>query len=449
MQCRVPGLHVEGADLVAGGLSVAGLRSREILDSRGNPTVETDVILACGAVGRAAVPSGASTGTFEAVELRDGDGRYHGRGVRRATENVLSVIAPAVIGMDPGDQEAFDRRLLDLDGTANKARLGANALLSVSLAAARAAAAGRGLPLYRHLREVFPRPEHEMTLPVPMLNVINGGRHADNNLDVQELMIVPHGFASFADALRAAAEVYAGLRGLLAARKLSTAVGDEGGFAPDLAGSEEGMELLCAAIEDAGYRPGNDVGLALDVAASSFAVPDGDRYRFEGLELTAEELTAVYAGWTERYPLLSLEDPLDEEDWRGWGRLTASLGRRVQVVGDDLFVTCPERIRRGIAAGAANSVLIKVNQIGTLTETVKAIDAAREAGWTVVVSHRSGETEDTTIADLAVALGAGQIKAGAPCRGERTGKYNRLLRIEEELGAPSSYAGLMPVFRQD
>jgi len=426
--------------MAAGELRIRGLKSREVLDSRGNPTVETDVLLEGGALGRAAVPSGASTGKFEALELRDGGRRYAGRGVRRAVDNVVSRIAPEVTGLDAGDQQALDARLAELDGTPDKSRLGANAVLSVSMAAAHAAAGGLGTPLYRHLHGLFGRREHPVSLPIPMLNVINGGKHADNNLDVQEFMVVPHGFARFGEALRAAAEVYACLRGLLQAGGLSTGVGDEGGFAPDLPGNEAGMELLGAAVDKAGYRPGAEISLALDVAASSFADPGGCRYRFEGGWLDAAELGEVYASWARRYPLVSLEDPLGEEDWEGWCRLTAALGGCLQLVGDDVFVTNPGRIRRGIAARAANSVLIKVNQIGTLTETVAAIDAARAAGWTVVVSHRSGETEDTTIADLAVALGAGQIKTGAPCRGERTAKYNRLLRIEEELGEEAAYA---------
>jgi enolase len=436
----MPELLVEGAFEMAGHMKIALVRSREILDSRGNPTVETDVILENGAVGRAAVPSGASTGSFEALELRDGDKRYGGRGVRQAIRNVTEAIGPALVGSDPTDQAGIDQQLIELDGTPNKSKLGANAILSVSMAVARAAAAGRGAPLFMHLAEVFPHPFHAISLPIPMLNVINGGKHAKNNLDVQEYMIIPHGFGSFGDALRAACEVYGSLRALLIGRNLSVGVGDEGGFAPDLPGNEAGMEFLCEAIEKAGYKPGADIALGLDVAASSFPAPKGGGYNFEGRKLDAAGLTEVYASWADRYPLVSVEDPLGEEDWTGWTELTRLLGGRLQLVADDLLVTNPERIRRGVEAGAANSALIKVNQIGTLTETVAAIDAARSAGWTTVISHRSGETEDTTIADLAVALGTGQIKSGAPCRGERTVKYNRLLRIEEQLGVNARYA---------
>jgi enolase len=416
------------------GLIIKSVRAREILDSRASPTVEVDVTLQGGASGRAAAPSGASTGRLEALELRDGGTRYAGRGVLKAIANVHDVIAPALVGRPATDQHGIDEVLQSLDGTPNKARLGANATTAVSMAVAHAAAAGKGLPLHRHFADIFGTPAHPPSLPVPMLNIINGGLHADNNLDVQEFMIVPHGLPSFAQALQAAGEVYVVLRKMLLSRGLSVAVGDEGGFAPNLSSNREGLELITAAIDAAGYRPGEQVSLALDSAASNFAEGQGS-YRFEGTSYTAQGMTAVYSGWLAGYPIVSLEDPLGEEDWTGWSLLTASLGRSVQVVGDDLFVTSAEMIARGVRERAANSALIKVNQVGTLSETVAAVSAARAAGWTVVISHRSGETEDTTIADLAVGLGAGQIKTGAPCRSERVAKYNRLLRIEEQLGA--------------
>lgn len=435
-------MHLGRANNVAAkeGLAITSVRAREILDSRASPTVEVDVTLSGGAVGRAAAPSGASTGRLEAVELRDGGARYAGRGVLRAVANVHDLIAPALVGRNAAHQHDVDETMRALDGTPNKARLGANATTAVSMAVAHAAAAGRGLPLYRHFADLYGAEQagmrHPLTLPVPMLNIINGGAHADNNLDIQEFMIVPHGLPSFSAALRAAGEIYVVLRKMLVSRGLSVAVGDEGGFAPDLNANSEGLTLITDAIEAAGYRPGEEVSLALDSAASNFADSSGPcgSYRFEGALCTAKEMTALYTSWLARYPVVSLEDPLGEDDWPGWNLLTRSIGPSVQIVGDDLFVTNAGMIRRGVSEDAANSALIKVNQVGTLTETAEAIAVARSAGWTVVISHRSGETEDTTIADLAVGLGAGQIKAGAPCRSERVGKYNRLLRIEEQLG---------------
>lgn len=429
-------------------LGISAIRAREILDSRGNPTVEADVLLNGGGFGRAAVPSGASTGTYEALELRDGGARFGGKGVRQAVENVTRVLAPAIRGLSAGDQRQLDARLLQLDGTANKSALGANALLAVSLAAAHAAAAGRGVPLYRHLADLFGNPAHPPSLPVPMLNIINGGKHADNSVDIQEFMVVPHGLPTYTEALRAATEVYQRLRSLLAKRGLKVAVGDEGGFAPDLPNNRAGLESIVAAIEAAGYTPGEEVAIALDSAASSFAGPANGTYSFEGRSCSAQDMIATYGNWLAAYPIVSLEDPLSEDDWAGWADLTRDLGQRVQVVGDDLLVTNPQLIRLGIERRAANAALIKVNQIGTLTETAEAIDAARGAGWGVVISHRSGETEDTTIADLAVALGAGQIKTGAPCRSERVAKYNRLLRIEEEMGQAAAWAGGTKPYRR-
>ncbi|MDP2872338.1 MAG: phosphopyruvate hydratase [Bacillota bacterium] len=425
---------------MAAELAITSVKAREILDSRATPTVEVEVTLACGVCGRAAAPSGASTGRLEALELRDGGTRYRGRGVLRAMAHVNELVGPVLAGRSAADQRGLDEAMRALDGTPNKARLGANAVTAVSMAAAHAAAAGRGLPLYRHLADLFGDASHPPSLPVPMLNIINGGLHADNNLDIQEYMIVPHGMPSFRAALQAAAEVYAVLRGILKSRGLSVAVGDEGGFAPDLAADREGLQLITEAIEAAGYRPGEQISIALDSAATNFAGAPAGSYRFEGAAHTAQEMMAVYSSWIAEYPIVSLEDPLGEDDWPGWRLLTGGLGPLVQVVGDDLFVTNTELIRRGVREGAANSALIKVNQVGTLSETVDAVNAARAAGWTVVISHRSGETEDTTIADLAVGLGAGQIKAGAPCRSERVAKYNRLLRIEEHLGAQGMLA---------
>ena len=425
--------------------AIERVAAREILDSRGNPTVEVEVLLAGGAAGRAAVPSGASTGRFEALELRDGDARrYLGRGVLRALQSVRDVIAPELQHRDATEQVAIDRRMAELDGTPNKERLGANAILAVSLACARAAAQAVGLPLYRYLGGVAAR-----VLPVPLMNVINGGRHADNRLDIQEFMIAPVAGGSFREALRIGVEVYHHLRQVLKKRGHSTAVGDEGGFAPDLRSHREALDLLVEAVAAAGYRPGEDVVLALDVAASELYDATTGRYRFpgEGVERGREEMLRFYGGLVEQYPVVSIEDPFDQEDWEGWRALTQALGGRVQLVGDDLLVTNTRRLRRAIEEGAANAILIKVNQIGTLTETLEAVQLAQRAGWNTIISHRSGETEDTTIADLAVATGSGQIKTGAPCRTERVAKYNRLLRIEEELGPTALFAG-MAAFRR-
>ncbi|HEY8394254.1 MAG TPA: phosphopyruvate hydratase [Thermaerobacter sp.] len=418
--------------------TIAGVEARQILDSRGNPTVEVDVWLEDGAFGRAAVPSGASTGTFEAVELRDGGQAYGGKGVLKAVENVRQVIAPEIVGRDALDQAGLDRTLIELDGTPNKGRLGANAILGVSLAVARAAASSLGLPLYRYLGGVDAR-----LLPVPLMNILNGGKHADNNVDVQEFMIVPAGAATFTDALRMGAEVFHALRKVLSEKGLAGGVGDEGGFAPNLESNEAALDALMQAIERAGYRPGEDVAIAVDAAASEWYRPEEGIYVLEGQgqRLTADELIEMYARWLERYPLVSLEDGLAEEDWEGWRRLTQRLGDRLQLVGDDLFVTNVERLRRGIEMGAGNAVLVKVNQIGTLTETLLTMRTAVEAGYRNIVSHRSGETEDVTIADLAVATRAGQIKTGAPSRSERVAKYNQLLRIEEQLGESAEFAG--------
>ncbi|MEP6978307.1 MAG: phosphopyruvate hydratase [Thermoleophilia bacterium] len=411
---------------------IAEVTARQILDSRGNPTVEVDVRLASGAFGRAAVPSGASTGVHEALELRDGGEAYGGKAVTQAVENVRGEIAQALRGFDAADQEGLDRRLIDLDGTPNKARLGANAILGMSLAAAKAAAADAGVSLFRYLGGDAAR-----TLPVPMLNVINGGAHAQNSIDLQEFMVVPVGAESFADALRVGVEVYHSLRAVLHERGFGTGVGDEGGFAPDLESSEAAIEAILEAAERAGHR--ERIAIALDPAASEI-FEDGV-YRFEGREKPAAELPAFWAELIERYPIVSIEDGLAEDDWETWAQLTRELGERVQLVGDDIFVTNPVRLQRGIEAGVGNSILVKVNQIGTLTETLEAIRMAQTAGYTVVISHRSGETEDTTIADLAVATNAGQIKTGAPARSERVAKYNQLLRIEEELGDAAVYPG--------
>jgi enolase len=412
---------------------IAAVRARQIFDSRGNPTVEADVELRSGARGRAAVPSGASTGQFEAVELRDGDpGAYLGRGVLRAVANVTE-IGETLAGMDPEDQGAIDSALVELDGTDNKGRLGANALLAVSLAVAKAAAAEAGVPLYRWIGGARAR-----VLPVPMLNVINGGAHARNSLDLQEFMIVPAGAESFSEALRLGVETFHTLKKLLDERGLATAVGDEGGFAPDLGSSEDAIALVLEAAERAGHREG--IAIALDPAMTELIGEDGV-YRFEGREATGEELPGYWAELLDRFPIVSIEDGAGEEDWAAWKALTDGLGEQVQLVGDDLFVTNVERLRRGIEAGVANAILIKVNQIGTLTETLEAIELARSAGYASVMSHRSGETEDTTIADLAVATAVGQIKAGAPSRSDRVAKYNQLLRIEEELGDDAEYPG--------
>jgi enolase len=405
---------------------------RHVLDSRGNPTVEVDVELDSGALGRAAVPSGASTGVHEAVELRDGGSEWGGKGVTKAVANVNDEIAGELRGLDALDQEALDRKLIELDGTPNKGRLGANAILGVSLATAKAAAAELGQPLYRHLGG-----EGAATLPVPMLNVINGGAHAANSIDLQEFMVVPVGAASFADGLRIGTEVYHALKGVLGDRGLATGVGDEGGFAPDLESSEAAIEAILEAAERAGHR--DNVAIALDPATSE--VFDDGTYRFEGRELQSAEMPAFWAELVERFPILSIEDGLAEDDWDAWAQLTSELGDRVQLVGDDLFVTNPERLRQGIERGVGNSILVKVNQIGTLTETIEAVRLAQSNGYTAVMSHRSGETEDATIADLAVALGTGQIKTGAPARSDRTAKYNQLLRIEGELGTRAVYPG--------
>jgi enolase len=416
---------------------IAGLRAREILDSRGNPTLEVDCTLDSGALGRAAVPSGASTGEHEALELRDGDARYLGKGVQKAVAHVHDAIAPALRGVSPHDQVAVDRLLLELDGTPNKGKLGANAVLGASLAVAQAAAADQGVPLYRHLGGLQAR-----VLPVPLMNVLNGGAHADNNVDLQEFMIVPLGAPSFREALRWGAEVFHRLKVLLKRRGLSTAVGDEGGFAPDLDSNEAALEILTAAIGEAGFEPGRQVALALDVAASELLRDGAYVLQGEGgRRLTAAEMVDYYGGLCARYPIVSIEDGLAEDDWAGWAALTRRLGTRIQLVGDDLFVTSVERLSRGIREGVANSILVKLNQIGTLSETLDAVSAAHDAGYTAVISHRSGETEDVTIADLAVATGAGQIKTGSLCRTDRVAKYNQLLRIEEQLGASARYPG--------
>jgi enolase len=418
--------------------AITGLYAREILDSRGNPTVEAEVQLESGAWGRAAVPSGASTGKREAVELRDADGaRYRGKGVRQAVRNIEETIAPEVEGMDASEQASVDQALLELDGTPNKSALGANAILAVSLAVARAAADDAGLPLYAYLGGVGAR-----LMPVPMLNVLNGGAHADNGLDFQEFMLVPAGADSFSSAIRMGSEIFHTLRELLVEKGLSTGVGDEGGFAPNLASNSAALDLFMQAIEKAGYRPGEDVVLALDVAASEFA-ESGGRYRLgrENLVLSSEEMIHRYEQLLDRYPIVSIEDGLGEDDVAGWGALTRKLGRRVQLVGDDVFVTNPAIIQQAIKNGLANAVLVKVNQVGTLTETLEAIELAKRAGYGTVISHRSGETEDTFVADLAVAVNAGQIKTGSVARGERTAKYNQLLRIEEELGHAASWPG--------
>ncbi|MCW3027353.1 MAG: enolase [Solirubrobacterales bacterium] len=415
---------------------IARVHARQILDSRGNPTVEVDVELRSGARGRAAVPSGASTGEFEATELRDGGEAWQGKGVSRAVANVDGEIADAVAGVDAADQTAVDRALIELDGTPNKSRLGANAILGVSLATAHAQAAEEGLELWRYLGG-----EAARILPVPMMNVLNGGAHADNKVDFQEFMVVPTGAGTFSECLQMGTEVFHALKRTLHERGLSTAVGDEGGFAPDLSSNEDALKMLLAGIEAAGYEPGGQVAIALDPATSEIYHDGSYVLEHEGRSLDAGELTDYWADLAERYPIVSIEDGMGEEDWAGWRALTERLGSRVQLVGDDLFVTNTERLRRGIRDGVGNSILIKVNQIGTLTETLEAIAMAREAGYTAVMSHRSGETEDVTIADLAVASGCGQIKTGAPSRSDRVAKYNRLLRIEEQLGGDAVFPG--------
>lgn len=414
--------------------------AREVLDSRGNPTVEVEVALESGAVGRAIVPSGASTGAFEAVELRDGDkGRYIGKGVEKAVANVNEIIAPELEGMDAFDQPAIDALMIELDGTHNKGKLGANAILGVSMAVARAAAEELGLPLFQYIGGV-----NAKQLPVPMMNILNGGEHADNSVDVQEFMILPVGAKSFREGLRMGAEVFHSLKKVLSERGLACGVGDEGGFAPNLGSNREALELIVEAIEKAGYKPGDDVRLGLDVAATEMYDKETKLYdlKHEGKKLTAEQMVDLYEEWVNNFPIVTIEDGLDEEDWDGWKVLTDRLGKKVQLVGDDLFVTNTERLERGIEAGVANSILIKVNQIGTITETLDAIEMAKRAGYTAVISHRSGETEDTTIADLAVAVNAGQIKTGAPSRTDRVAKYNQLLRIEEIVGEQARYCGM-------
>jgi enolase len=416
--------------------SIEAVGARQILDSRGNPTVEVEVALDDGTLSRAAVPSGASTGAYEAVELRDGDdSRYGGKGVSQAVTAVLDTIGPELVGIEASEQRIVDQVLLDLDGTPDKGRLGANALLGVSLAVARAAADSSGLPLFRYVGG-----PNAHLLPVPMLNILNGGSHADTNVDVQEFMIAPIGAASFSEAMRWGAETYHALKKVLKGRGLGTGVGDEGGYAPDLPSNRDALDLILEAITAAGFTPGRDIGLALDVAATEFLGDDG--YRFEGGVKTSQEMIEYYTGLVDAYPMVSIEDPLGESDWDGWQQLTSVLGQRVQIVGDDLFVTNPTRLADGIRRGCANSLLVKVNQIGTLTETLDAVDLAHRSGYRCMMSHRSGETEDTTIADLAVATNCGQIKSGAPARSERVAKYNQLLRIEEELDDAARYAGV-------
>ncbi|VFF92678.1 enolase (2-phosphoglycerate dehydratase) (2-phospho-D-glycerate hydro-lyase) [Clostridioides difficile] len=414
--------------------------AREVLDSRGNPTVEVEVVLEDGAMGRAIVPSGASTGAFEAVELRDGDkGRYLGKGVETAVANVNEIIAPEIEGMDAFDQPAIDAIMIELDGTPNKGKLGANAILGVSMAVARAAADEIGLPLFQYLGGV-----NAKQLPVPMMNILNGGEHADNNVDVQEFMILPVGACCFKEGLRMGAEVFHSLKKVLGEKGLACGVGDEGGFAPNLGSNREALELIVEAITKAGYNPGEDVMLGLDVAATEMYNKETKKYVLagEGKELTAAEMVALYEDWSNNFPIITIEDGLDEEDWDGWKLLTEKLGNKLQLVGDDLFVTNTERLEKGIENGVANSILVKVNQIGTITETLDAIEMAKRAGYTAVISHRSGETEDSTIADLAVAVNAGQIKTGAPSRTDRVAKYNQLLRIEEMVGEQARYCGL-------
>jgi enolase len=427
-------------------MEITRIAGREILDSRGNPTVEADVHLADGNMGRAAVPSGASTGEHEAVELRDGDKtRYLGKGTRKAARNIIEEIGPSLVGMDAEQQAVIDRHMIALDGTANKGRLGANALLAVSMAVARAAAAAHDAPLYRYLGGV-----NACLLPVPQMNILNGGAHADNSVDPQEFMIVPYGAEKFSDALRWGAEVFHTLKGVLKKRGYSTSVGDEGGFAPNLKSNQEALEVVLEAITLAGYTPGDQIGIALDPAASEFYDKDKQKYVFkksDKSERTSDQMVKFWADWVLQYPIISIEDGMAEDDWAGWKTMTDELGKKIQLVGDDIFVTNTERLARGIQQGVANSILIKVNQIGTLTETLEAIKMASDAGYTSVTSHRSGETEDTFIADLAVATSAGQIKTGSASRTDRVAKYNQLMRIEEELGTAARYAG-RKAFRQ-
>lgn len=413
------------------------MRAREVLDSRGNPTVEAEVLLSDGSTGLAMVPSGASTGAHEALELRDGDpARYNGKGVLKAVNNIEGVIGPALKGSSPFDQGGLDRRLLELDGTPDKSNLGANAILAVSMAAVRSAAASQRAPLYRSLvdRDTY-------SLPVPMFNILNGGRHARNSTDIQEFMVAPVGVDTFREAMRAGAEIYQALGRILAGLDLSTTVGDEGGFAPSLSSNAEAVDLVLEAISKAGYRPGQDCWIMLDVAATELYSDGSYTLDREGSTLTPDEFVGYFSNWADKYPILSIEDGLSEDDWDGWQSLSAKIGDKVQLVGDDLYTTNSQRILKGLEVGASNAVLIKVNQIGSLTETLEAVELAKESGWANVISHRSGETEDSTIADLAVAWDAGQIKSGAPCRSERLAKYNRLLRIEEELGSSARYAG--------
>jgi enolase 1/2/3 len=418
--------------------TIIDVYAREILDSRGNPTIEVEVELESGAIGRAAVPSGASTGAFEAVELRDGDkSRYLGKGVTKAVENVNAIIAPEIIGLNALDQVGIDNIMIELDGTPNKAKLGANAILGVSLAVAKATAETLGVSLYQYVGGV-----NAKTLPVPMMNILNGGEHADNNVDIQEFMVMPVGAESFKEALRMCAEIFHNLKKVLKGKGLNTSVGDEGGFAPNLTSNEEALEVIVEAINGAGYKAGEEIFIAMDVAASELYKDNKYNLEGEGIVKTSEEMVDFYESLISKYPIISIEDGLDEEDWEGWKLLTERLGDKVQLVGDDLFVTNTERLSRGIDMGVGNSILIKVNQIGTLTETLDAINMAERAGYTAVVSHRSGETEDTTIADLVVAVNAGQIKTGAPSRTDRVAKYNQLLRIEEELAYSSQYKGI-------
>jgi enolase len=427
-------------------MEIVKVIGREILDSRGNPTVEADVHLADGSIGRAAVPSGASTGEHEAVELRDGDKkRYLGKGTRKAVDNIRDEIAPAVTGLDASEQPVVDRKMIELDGTPNKGRLGANAILAVSMAAARAEADSQGTPLYRYLGGV-----QANLLPVPMMNILNGGAHADNSVDPQEFMIVPYGADKFSEGLRWGAEVFHTLKGVLKSRGYSTSVGDEGGFAPNLKSNEEALDVVVEAIQKAGYKPGEQIGIALDPAASEFYDASKKKYVFkksDKSERTSDQMVQFWAKWVEQYPIVSIEDGMAEDDWDGWKTMTNALGKKIQLVGDDLFVTNTERLAQGIEKGIANSILIKVNQIGTLTETLNAMRMASDAGYTSVASHRSGETEDAFIADLAVATAAGQIKTGSASRTDRIAKYNQLLRIEEELGSAAKYAG-RKAFRQ-
>jgi len=419
-------------------VEIIDVYARQILDSRAFPTVEVEIVLEDGTMGRAAVPSGASTGQFEAVELRDGDKDiYNGKGVMNAVDNVNNIIAEELIGMNVFDQVAIDKTMIELDGTENKGKLGANAMLGVSLACARAAASYLGLGLYQYIGGV-----NAKVLPVPMMNILNGGKHADNNVDLQEFMIMPCGASSFSEALRMSAEVYHALKGILKSKGLATAVGDEGGFAPDLASNEDAIKVIMEAIEKAGYKAGEEIFIALDPASSEFFEDGKYNLAGEGRVLTPEEMANYYVELCEKYPIISIEDGMAEEDWEGWKHITEKLGNKIQLVGDDLFVTNTKRLEMGIDRGVANSILIKLNQIGTLTETINAIEMAARAGYTAVVSHRSGETEDTTVADLVVAMNAGQIKTGAPARSERVAKYNQLLRIEEELGEMAEYRGL-------